>query len=158
MREAIGTTWTFQLIIVFILIFSCFLSLVISYSKAYSLKNEVLTMIEKYEGISKNSSNVEGNAEIINNYLWQNAYKAKGKCPEGWMGALDIQSVNYETSVSNKDYYYCFQEAKFSNNDIYYNVRLFYKFNLLVLGDITTFKVEGRTNSFTGNKNRVTKS
>ena len=63
MRETIGTTWTFQLIIIFILIFACFLSLVISYSRAYAIKNEALSVIEKYEGVSTESG------QILNNYL-----------------------------------------------------------------------------------------
>ena len=51
MREVSGSTWVFQLMIIFILIFACFLCLVINYSKAYRVKNEVLSIIEKYEGM-----------------------------------------------------------------------------------------------------------
>ena len=158
MREAFGTTWSFQLIIIFILIFACFLSLVISYSRAYTLKNEMLTIIEKYEGVSKDSSNYEGSAKIINNYLNQNSYQTMGKCyvnGENWIGALDLDNVSFEAATPGTEYYYCFKETKSTNNTIYYNVRLFYKFNLPVLGDITTFKIEGQTNSFVGNSKRI---
>lgn len=158
MREAFGTTWSFQLIIIFILIFACFLSLVISYSRAYTLKNEMLTMIEKYEGISKDEGTYEGSARIINNYLIQNSYRTMGKCyvnGENWVGALDLENISFEKATSGKNYYYCYKEEKGPNNTIYYNVRLFYKFNLPVVGDITTFKIEGQTSSFIGNNKRI---
>ena len=167
MREAIGSTWTFQLMIVFILIFACFLSLVISYSKAFSLKNEMLTMVEKYEGISVDSrgKGYEGNAKTINNYLKQNGYQTQGKCPEGWYGVISLEENesnnlnNYALADGDTKYYYCFQEETYQKNEsttnVYYNIRLFYKFNLPVIGEITTFKVEGRTNAFIGNKERI---
>ena len=49
MREVTGSTWSFQIIIIFILIFACFLSMVLTYSKAYTIKNRMLTIVEKYE-------------------------------------------------------------------------------------------------------------
>ena len=159
MRESFGTTWSIQLIIIFILIFACFLSLVISYSRAYALKNEMLTMIEKYEGLSKDDGNYEGSATIIINYLKQKGYKEMGKCyvnGETWIGALDLDNISYEKATPGTNYYYCYQEVKSTyNNNIYYNVRLFYKFNLPIIGDVTTFRVDGQTNSFIGNGNRI---
>ena len=80
MREVTGSTWVFQLIIIFILIFACFLCLVINYSKAYRVKNEVLSIIQKYEGIYSNS------AGIINNYLRGESYVTTGSCPDGYYG------------------------------------------------------------------------
>ncbi len=150
MREAFGSTWTFQLVLIFMLIFACFLTLVISYSKAYSLKNEALSIVEKYEGVTTTS------LEIINNYFHENGYRTKGDCPEGYMGAVDLEG-NYSKVDSGNKYYYCFQEEKSEKGTIYYNIRVFFKFNLPVIGDITTFKIEGRTNPFIGNDNRLTK-
>lgn len=151
MRESVGTTWTFQLIIIFILIFACFLALVISYSRAYSIKNEALNVVEKYEGINTES------AQILNNYLSLSGYKDKGKCPSEWWGAIDLNGM-YEKSNSSNEYYYCFQEEGAPNGLVLYNVRFFYKFNLPVIGDITNFKVDGQTTAFKGSNNRITKS
>ena len=66
MRESIGSTWILQLIIVFILLFVSFLTLSLSYSKSYKVKNETLSVIEKYEGLTQDS------VSIINNYLIHN--------------------------------------------------------------------------------------
>ncbi len=159
MREAIGSTWTFQLIIIFILIFACFLTLVISYSKAYTLKNEVLTMIEKYEGITRNTDEGIGSQEIINNYLTNNSYRTTGSCETEYYGATNLTG-EYEKAQSGRKYYYCFKESKLKSgngNAIVYDITLFYKFNLPVVGEITTFRVDGRTNSFIGSNYRLTK-
>ena len=150
MKEAIGSTWTFQLIIVFILIFACFLTLVMSYSRAYSIKNEALSITEKYEGISEESG------AIINNFLKENGYKTTGNCPIDWWGASDLEG-NFQKVETGKKYYYCFHELDSQKKTIYYELRFFYKFNLPVLGDITTFKVDGTTHDFIGSSNRKTK-
>ena len=50
MRQAIGSTWVLQLVIIFMLIFVAFLALSINYTKAFRVKNELVTMIEKFLG------------------------------------------------------------------------------------------------------------
>ena len=52
---------------------------------------------------------------------------------------------------------YCFQKIardKANNNDwnsgVYYNVKVFYRFNLPILGEIATFTINGRTGTFVG--------
>ena len=52
MKAVSESTWTFQMIIFFMLIFACFLTLVLSYNKAYTIKNRMLSIVEKYEGIT----------------------------------------------------------------------------------------------------------
>lgn len=148
MRETTGTTWTLQIIILFILIFAAFLTLVLNYFKAYSIKNEMMSVIEKYEGVTDTS------VGIMNNILKSKGYKTKGKCTrnstEEWMGATDLDG-NYTKVVAGENYYYCFQKASNNGNEsIYYNIKLFYKFNLPVIGEVTTFTINGRTNSFVG--------
>lgn len=147
MREVSGSTWVFQLMIIFILIFACFLCLVINYSKAYRVKNEVLSIIEKYEGMNGTSQG------IINNYMKGETYLTVGSCPDGWYGA-SINSENIEEARNGQKYSYCFIDSYTSNNLVYYNIIVFYKFNLPLLGDIMTFQVEGTTESFQGSYNR----
>lgn len=50
MRESIGGTWLFGIVITFIALFSAFLSYAISYTKAFNLKGEILNLIERSEG------------------------------------------------------------------------------------------------------------
>ena len=50
MRESIGGTWLFGIVITFIALFSAFLSYAISYTKAFNMKSEILNLIERAEG------------------------------------------------------------------------------------------------------------
>ncbi len=50
MREGIGETFTYNMIILFIIIVFGILSATISYYKAYKVNNRILDSIEKYEG------------------------------------------------------------------------------------------------------------
>ncbi len=153
MREVSGSTWTFQMIILFILIFACFLTLVLSYNKAYTIKNRMLTIIEKYEGVTEESG------EIMNTFASQHSYKMKATCPTDgdWWGAIDLDG-NYEEAKAKTKYSYCFRKLSGSNNQVYYQIQVFYKFNLPVIGDIATYRINGETRQFTGNPDQLIKN
>lgn len=142
MRESIGSTWVLQLIILFILLFVGFLTLSLNYSKSYKVKNEVMTIIEKYEGLTNDS------VKIINNYLTQSGYKTTGKCgSDGWYGMTDISGANnvLESATDNDKYYYCIRK-KFAKKDYYYyEIKTFLSFNLPIVGNFAVFTIEGST-------------
>ncbi len=148
MKEVSSSTWSFQLIIFFILIFACFLTLVLNYSKAYTIKNRMLTIIEKYEGVTSTS------AGVINSYVTNNGYLTVGTCAEDWYGAVDLNGT-YEYAEGSKKYYYCFKESKARNKQVYYDVIVFYKFNLPVVGNILTYRINGQTDTFKGSNDRI---
>ncbi len=148
MKAVSESTWTFQMIIFFMLIFACFLTLVLSYNKAYTIKNRMLTIMEKYEGATDES------IKIINGYVYEKGYSTTGKCSINWYGAIDLEG-NVELSDGNKSYYYCFKENKDEKGLIYYNIQVFYRFNLPVIGNIAIYKIDGVTKSFIGADNRI---
>ncbi len=149
MRQTIGTTWVLQLVIVFMLIFVAFLALSINYTKAFQMKNELLGMIEKYEGVTNGDN---GSISLINNYLRFNNYTTNGGCQIGEYG---VRNLNENTltpitqSNQNQNYYYCVSKIDAStetlNQRARYRIRIFFKFGLPVIGDIFTFSVEGTT-------------
>lgn len=142
MRETIGTTWVFQLVLVFILIFASYLALTINYSKSFKVKNEVVSIVERYEGFTNEA------IKLVNNYLSANNYQATGSCPDGWMGAVSLNdtssSLVADTSTGAK-YYYCVYKDHENANRAYYKIKLFFKFDLPVVGQIATFDVDGQT-------------
>jgi len=96
MKDSIANVWLFGLVISFILIFACYITITISYTKSYKMKNEVLLIIEKHlgvttffsnetvdsiiPGVSENVTINAGTIQTINAYLSGNAYTAKGTC------------------------------------------------------------------------------
>ena len=74
MRHTIGGTWLLQLVIIFILLFAAFIILTLNYSRTVKLKNELIDMVEKYEGLNT------GSITLVNNYLIYNGYTTQGVC------------------------------------------------------------------------------
>ncbi len=148
MRETIGSTWIFMLVITFTLIFSGFLVLTLSYSKAYKMKNEMTSIIEKYEGLTDQSQT------IINDYLNNSNYRTKGKCvisdiDTQVFGSSSLTGALEEIGSENKDkmFYYCISYRKNNLGRIVFKVTLFYDFNLPILGQLARFEIKGETYS-----------
>ena len=144
MKETTSTMWTFQMIIIFMLLFAAFLALILVYSKAFSIKNRFLSIIEKYDGITSES------LQIMNNFARSHNYKAKAICPKdgkSWYG-VDIVDDSYEAAKDNKRYSYCFSQEHDAKGLIYYNIVVFYRFNLPVLNSLGGYRIDGRSTSF----------
>lgn len=145
MREAIGGTWLTQLIIVFMLIFVAFLALSLNYTKAFKVKNEMLSIIEKREGVT---SGDDGSIAIMNNFLKSNNYSVTKPCDLGSYGVADLNRSTVELVTNKgKKYHYCITKIKApsSNNEgkVYYKVNTFFYFNLPIVGDLFTFDING---------------
>lgn len=179
MKSAISNIWLIGLVTLFIFVFAGYLAVTISYSNAFKMKNEILTIIEKHNGMTQGQSKtidskVTGEnvtdvsaMETINLYLYGMAYKVKGTCPKNsnWYGAKTLvqnnePDVSYEKNNGSR-YYYCFAKRKSnygssrSLNTYFYDVVIFYRLDLPVLGDIFTFRVEGTTNDINGSNDSL---
>lgn len=148
MRESFGSMWIIGLVLIFTLLFSSFLAVSISYSKSFKVKNEVISFIEKNEGLTDNA------VKLINDYLRNSGYKQKGVCESEWVGIKEISSGHSSMNVKEiadgkSKYYYCIKKENISDGAhpfrAYYKVKLFYKFDLPVVGDMFNFQVDGQT-------------
>jgi len=152
MKQTIATTTIFKAVLAFTIIFSAFLVMAIAYNKAFKLKNESLSIIEKYEGVTLGTGGSVKSIKLINNYLSNSGYTTKGNCETGEFGVPDLNNAKYEIAIANKKYYYCLKSyckngicAISNNNKIFYKITFFYKFNLPFLGELVTFKITGET-------------
>lgn len=141
MKETTSTMWIFNLIIIFIFLFTGFIIVSVNYSRAYKSKNEILNILEKYEGYTSSSR------IIINNYLTQIGYKDQGSCGNYTHGEENIKESKGVLPKVNKSkkYYYCIERASYKSNSSYYKVKLFFKFNLPIFGELNVFSVTGKT-------------
>ena len=73
--------------------------------------------------------------QIINDYLSASGYDATGTCPNGWDGHGKDGKTSYCTKL----------EYSPRSGYVYYDVKLFFKFGLPVIDNITTFDVSGQT-------------
>ena len=74
MKQATTTSTMFKAILAFTILFAAFLAIAIVYNKAYKMKNEIISIAEKYEGFNPTA------VRIVNNYLKNNGYRTTGNC------------------------------------------------------------------------------
>ena len=140
MRESIGGAWILGIVMTFIVLFASFLAISINYSKAFKVKNNVVDLIEKNEGMN------EGAAKDIYSYLRSQGYILKNKCSTDYVG------FDMEDSVSSSEKaLYCVKKNNVTTDTAleksYYSVEVFFRLDLPILGEIFTFKVTGETMS-----------
>lgn len=137
MKESIGGTWLFGIVIVFILLFTAIMCFTINQSKAIAVKSDLIDYIEYNEGIDISKELNSNAVKIINNA----GYYTTGTCDEGYIG-FDRTGKKVSTNPV-----LCIKEIP-SNNETagcYYDVELFYKLDLPVIESIFNFKVRGKT-------------
>ena len=153
MREAIGGTWIFSIVIVFIVLFTSFLAISVNYSKAFKVKNGIVNIIEKREGIS------DATVDEISDYLNSVGYLVYSSCPDYVASQSNESAHGFEASNTNsRKFKYCIAKTEDTNGNIkktYYNVTVFFRVDLPIMGEIFTFPVTGETKPIYFPKNDV---
>lgn len=162
MREAIGGTWLFQIVIFFVLLFTGYMCLSINHSKAFNVKNTIIKTIEREEGINLDNPDRDDAIKKIVEYLEKASYRTTGKCPKGYEGfnrsgkkdsrnsafCIRKQSI-YEGSpdnVGNNTYALDWiDDVKEFPDQSYYRVVVFYQLDLPIFNEAFNFKVTGDT-------------
>jgi len=144
MREAIGGTWLFGLVLTFIVFFASFLAVSINYSKAFHVKNNIVDLIGKYEGNNCNSR------KKIGEYLYDVGYLVNGRCDPGYSAYnTNGEWLGTSTEVDKIKGYFCIKDEDNSASAVvekkYYRVVTFFKLDLPLVEDFTTFKIKGET-------------
>ena len=133
MREAIGGTWIFGIVVTFIVLFSSYLAISVNYSKAFHVKNEMVSIIEKYEGFNSSAQ------EAIETYAAGYGYGVRGSCSGRGQG--------FDSSDGKSKYCIACTSTNDSLKKSYYTVTVFFKLDLPIIGNIFTFPVTGSTKS-----------
>ncbi len=166
MKESIGGTWLFGIVIAFIVFFTSFISFSTNYAKCFKVKDEILTAIEHYKGVNDQS------VARISNYVTKMGFYSTGKCSDG-SGEIKSSMSNYSDwlgfdhnggAVSNSsDATYCIRRYVISSDKYgpighppaaYYQVVVFFKLDWPVFNTIFNVRIEGETSII--HKNRDT--
>lgn len=144
MREAIGGTWIFQIVIFFILLFTGYMCLSINHSKAFNVKNTIVKAIEREEGVNLSSPENDPAIQKIVEYLKQTSYRTTGKCPDGYTG------YNRDGKIDSRNSSFCIKEqVARSASDMpsmtYYRIVVFYQLDLPIFRSVFEFRVSGDT-------------
>ena len=170
MREAIGGTWLFQIVIVFILLFTGFMCLTINRSKAFNVKDQIIQTIQNYNGIDLNSEYEEGDtgafAEIVD-YIQENSYRTSGNVPANEL--VNGEQVSYvcynrDGHQSSSNPVFCIAKINVDNEACaaestcfdelpdmsYYRVVVFFQLDLPIFKELFNFRVVGDTKTMYG--------
>ena len=137
MRDAIGHTFLYNIVILFVFIIAFVLVGSLSYSKAFKAKNEIISIIEKHREYDIET------IEEIDIALKDSGYRSRvifrhNTCPapkEGSSKVLLEESVNYP---------YCFYE-NITERGIDYSVIIYMRFEVPLLSGLLEFPVKGDT-------------
>lgn len=154
MKPAIGGITIFQLVIIFILLFTGIMCLTINHTKAFTVKDSIVNLIEDSEYTDKN----EINHEAISKLLIEAGYRVTGyNCPSGWDG------FNRDGNPVSNNVSYCIRKVEVNDtfiadaiskcranpncklaskiypNMFYYDVMVFYQLDIPGLNRLMNF-------------------
>lgn len=171
MKEALGGVSIFQIVIVFILVFTGIMCLTINHSKAFGVKDEIISIIQNEKiqkfsyGVSYSLSNdtLKGISELLS----EAGYRITGDCPSGYIGydrtgnevkknaafcvktnnVIDAYVKDLENKCSNDK---CIVSTGDYPSMVYYDIVLFYQLDIPVINNIMNFKITGSTKVLVG--------
>ncbi len=146
MREAIGGSWLFQIVVAIILIFVGYLCLAINHSKAFNVKNSIITAIELQDGMDLTNPTDDASVQDIVAAINGVAYRTTGSCPGGYTG------INRNGDLDSRSSAFCIKKIKARNvnsdelpDKYFYKVVVFYKLDLPIFNNFFNFQITGDT-------------
>lgn len=144
MKESVGALGLTNIVIVFIILFSGYLCVSINNTKAYNVKNEIINIIQKHNGVN------ESTLDEIRDYMNKVGYRSMGNCdPE-----FDGQGYTNTGYASGKALF-CIKAVDATNNLTdkynqfptvrYYKVKVFFSLDLPILKSVFSFNLSGTT-------------
>ena len=147
MREAIGGSLLMNLVVIFTGIVILFFVSIISYSKAYGVKNRIINVLEKYEEFNVSAQN-EINADLRNvGYKATTSNQCDSDRVKNHLREIGITNSSELTNLNTNAFNYCLYkiESKSSHGSFYYVAVTFVSFEFPLIGDMLTFPVYGET-------------
>lgn len=145
LRNSINGTWLFGIVITFMAILIAYISISINYSKAYEMKTKMVTIIEEYDGLNPKT------VEYLNKISGSYGYRMKNNCSSTGDKIVGIRDGVPTVNPTEPQNICVTRELKegseHSEKKYYYNIEVFFGFDLPVLGNIFTFRVSGETNA-----------
>lgn len=163
MKEAFGGVSIFQIVVLFILLFTAIMCLTINNANAFQVKDDIAGLIEMEQGDFLDHNNRANlNPEIVN-AIAETSYRTTGVCDDDYIGfardgkrvdagkqaAVCIKCVNVTNNVG--DYLKSvFGEGNVAAQSLnvsgyYYQIVVFYQLQLPVVSQVYDFKTKGET-------------
>lgn len=159
MKETISITTIFQIVILFVLLFTAIMALTINNSNAFGVKDQLVNYIEVNNGdIFDDNGNLK---EDIVNIINETSYRTTGKCDEdydGYSRTGELLGTDQKASVCIRvveatkgvdDYLNKIFGDKVAQEDFmegkYYQIAVFFQLDLPVVKQVYDFKSKAET-------------
>lgn len=144
MKDAIGSTMLFYLIVIVVGIIGSIIISSNAYTKAYKAKNAIITIIDKYYKIQKaECDNYKNCTDDIDTALTNLGYKMSG---DNTCNNLDVKNAELIYPKENGTFNgYCIFAHNLGNGDKYYTVVTFSHLNVSLVGTLFKKPVYGET-------------
>lgn len=140
MKDSFGSAYMIYIFIFFVIIFITFISLILKYAQAFKVKDNIISIIEEYEGYTNSYEAIDYIEEYIEN---NTSYR-----PE------DLSASTLSKRVGDKcssTYKFCVGEHSDNSGRKYYTVYTFVTWNFPFLGLGGTWEIQGETRPVVSN-------
>ncbi len=140
MREGIGGAWLFQIVIFFVLLFAGILAIAVNYSRAFKVKSEIVSIIERGAGVN------EATNTKITEYLNTIGYRTIGTCDSDETKYGNPNSMQIDGKAL-----YCIKKVNTKKNtedlqgQAYYRVKVFFNIDIPIVGNWLNLTLTGTT-------------
>ncbi len=159
MKESLSVTYIFQIVILFILLFTAIMALTINNSNAFGIKDQIVNILEANGGNYMENGNL---SEEIVDLIESTSYRTTGKCDEDYQGfdrtgasvsanqdaSICIKEVNATDGV-DKYLTEVIGEGKIATGDFmpgkYYQIVVFFQLDLPVVKQVYNFSSKAET-------------
>ena len=143
MKSAIGNSLLLYIVIIIVSAIIILFISILSYSKAYRVKNGIIEIIERNNG--HDTKDNDGNNVVekeIANFLRQSGYKVgtNNKCKS----ILEKKGISQIITTTN-NYNYCLGRTETENGSYYYTVISFVEFDFPIIDSIMSIPISGET-------------
>lgn len=146
MREAVGSYFLTTIFIIFIVLFTGYMCLSINMNKAYKVKNEIINIIQKNNGLD------EETLRQIQDFMTKVGYRTTGTCDSRNDLAFGISG----TSTNSNKPVFCakqivteYETSAYTTvqfpKTVYYQVKVFFSIDLPVVRQLFTYGLKGST-------------
>lgn len=145
MRSSFSAYFLFIIVITFIVLFTGYICISINQAKAFSVKNEIVNIIEKYE---------DDFAKHIPEVLDKVGYHNSGDCETDYTGF----KRNGEKIDNGRDAAICIKQVENSSGVVtgyYYKVETFYQLDLPIIRSVFKLKSKGETKTLYSRKGYI---
>lgn len=151
MRNAVGATWIFGLCLVFIILFTSYLTISMNYAKAFRIKNYIVSVLEENEGYTNSID------ERVSDYLYNQGYNSYGTCEnyiqvDGYERDWEMVGYINDNAPAGKYNACIYRMLSYGTGDegvgatrSRYRVVTFFRFDLPLVRYFTQFQVAGES-------------